>query len=67
MPTGRSPDSIRKGTFEYHGSLHHTHEGSIGNLCNGRIAAKMSRIVAGFGFGKVHAAISALAGTVESR
>ena len=53
-------DSIRQGTFEYHGSLHHTHEGSIGNLCTDRIAAKMSRIIAGFGFGKVHTAVSAL-------
>ena len=53
-------DSIRQGTFEYHGELHHTHEGSIGNLCNDRIAAKMQRILSGFGFGKVHAAIDSL-------
>ena len=53
-------DSIRQGTFEYHGELHHTHEGSIGNLCNDRIAAKMSRIISGFGFGKVHAAVTKL-------
>lgn len=53
-------DSIRQGTFEYHEELHHTHEGSIGNLCNDRIAAKMSRIISGFGFGKVHAAVTKL-------
>ena len=58
-------DSIRQGTFEYHGSLHHTHEGSIGNLCNDRIAAKMSRILSGFGFEKVHAAVSALTSSQE--
>lgn len=65
MPTVVA-DSIRQGTFEYHGELHHTHEGSIGNLCNDRIAAKMSRIVAGFGFDKVHAAVSALTSEEES-
>ena len=43
-------DSIADGSFEYHGKLNHTHEGSIGNLCNERIAARMERIVSGFGF-----------------
>ena len=43
-------DSIADGTFEFHGRLAHTHEGSIGNLCNDRIAARMERIVSGFGF-----------------
>ena len=42
--------SIADGSFEYHGKLNHTHEGSIGNLCNARIAARMERIVSGFGF-----------------
>lgn len=33
---------------EYHPTreVHHTHEGSIGNLCNDRIAAKMHRLMA---------------------
>lgn len=29
-------------------SVHHTHEGSIGNLCNDRIAAKMQRVMEPF-------------------
>lgn len=53
---------ILDGSFEYHGSLHHTHEGSIGNLCNDRIAAKMDRVLSGFSFGRVSAAISRLLG-----
>ena len=53
-------DSIREGTFEYHGELKHTHEGSIGNLCNDRIAARKEKVLAGFGFRKVSEAVSGL-------
>ena len=52
--------SIADGTFEFNGSLNHTHEGSIGNLCNDRIAAKMEKVLSGFGFEKVSDAVSAL-------
>lgn len=52
--------AIERGEFEYHGTLHHTHEGSIGNLCTGRIRAKMDSAVAGFGFDKVNKAIDSL-------
>ncbi len=52
--------SIADGSFEYDGTLSHTHEGSIGNLCNDRIAARMSRVLAGFAFSKVSAAVSSL-------
>lgn len=48
--------SIKDGSFDYHGTLHHTHEGSIGNLCNDRVKAKMDRILSGFGFEKVRKA-----------
>ncbi|MDD6253072.1 MAG: argininosuccinate lyase [Bacteroidales bacterium] len=41
---------ILSGSFEFHGQLHHTHCGSIGNLCNDRIKAKMDNILGGFGF-----------------
>ena len=41
---------IMEGRFEFHGRLNHTHEGSIGNLCNDRIKAKMDNILSGFGF-----------------
>ena len=55
-------DSIREGTFEYHGTLDHTHEGSIGNLCNDKVAARMSRLLDSFGFDKVAAAVAVLVG-----
>ena len=51
---------IQEGSFAYHGELHHTHEGSIGNLCTDRIAAKFARVLSTFTFTRVHAAISAL-------
>ncbi|MGM9742902.1 MAG: argininosuccinate lyase [Candidatus Cryptobacteroides sp.] len=41
---------IMEGRFEFHGQLHHTHAGSIGNLCNDRIKAKMDNIISDFGF-----------------
>ena len=52
--------SIADGTFDHDGTLHHTHEGSIGNLCNDRIASRMERVVAGFGFPEVNKAIASL-------
>lgn len=41
-------DQITNGTFHYEGQLHHTHEGSIGNLCNEKIQQKMQRILKAF-------------------
>lgn len=42
-------NSINKGEFEYDlQQLHHTHEGSIGNLCNNEIAAEMNKVLAKF-------------------
>lgn len=34
--------------FDYHRQLHHTHEGSIGNLCNEQIAAEMEKVIKKF-------------------
>jgi argininosuccinate lyase len=34
-------------------NVNHTHEGSIGNLCNKEIRSKMSKILRGFGFDKM--------------
>ena len=52
---------IEQGQFEFDGSqLHHTHEGSIGNLCNEQIKAKMDRIRSRFSFGKVNEALESL-------
>jgi len=35
-------------TFSYSGTLHHTHEGSIGNLCNDKIKNAMDSAAKGF-------------------
>ncbi len=51
---------VVEGTFEYHGTLHHTHEGSIGKLCTDKIKAKMDAVTESFGFAKVAAAIDQL-------
>ena len=51
---------IQAGSFVFNGTLHHTHEGSIGCLCNDRIAAKFARVLSSFTFDRVHAAVSAL-------
>ncbi|RXK60753.1 argininosuccinate lyase [Lacibacter luteus] len=42
-------NSINKGEFEYDlQQLHHTHEGSIGNLCSEEITAEMNKVLAKF-------------------
>lgn len=40
---------VQKGEYRPTRSVHHTHEGSIGNLCNDRIAARMNRLLAEIG------------------
>ena len=52
--------SIDAGAFTYSTSLHHTHEGSTGNLCNNQIKQLMDKAIAGFNFAQYHAAIDAL-------
>ena len=52
--------AIENGEFEYHGTLNHTHEGSIGNLCNDKIKAKMSAVIESFAFNKVNDAVDKL-------
>ena len=44
---------IEAGTFQADHHIHHTHEGSIGNLCNDRISALMDDILAQFHFERV--------------
>lgn len=44
---------IEAGNFTPNTDLHHTHEGSIGNLCNDRIESLMNETLAGFHFEKV--------------
>jgi argininosuccinate lyase len=53
-------ESIENGTFSPDKNVVHTHEGSIGNLCNADIQAKKARILKGFNFEKMDAAIANL-------
>ncbi|MFC3561858.1 argininosuccinate lyase [Pedobacter jamesrossensis] len=53
-------EQIESGTFAPSSQIHHTHEGSIGNLCNEQIAASMQAVLSQFGFGKVNKAIEDL-------
>ena len=51
---------IEAGNFVPNKNIHHTHEGSIGNLCNDRIVGLMNSIMQDFHFEKVDKAIKAL-------
>ena len=51
---------IMAGNFSFHGELHHTHEGSIGNLCNDKIAYKLQEVISRFGFETVQKAENSL-------
>ena len=53
---------IEAGRFTPHKEVHHTHEGSIGNLCNEQISALMQQVVDGFDFQRVEQAEKALLG-----
>lgn len=52
--------AIEKGTFKADRNIDHTHEGSIGNLCNDKIRERMEHIMAGFPFARTDAAIAKL-------
>jgi argininosuccinate lyase len=53
-------NEIESGTYTPNRSLAHTHEGSIGNLCNPEISAMMQEVMGRFGFEKVEKAIEGL-------
>jgi argininosuccinate lyase len=54
---------IEQGNFRYNSSpLHHTHEGSMGNLCNREISRMMEQVLAQFPFKQVNTALAGLAG-----
>ena len=53
---------IEAGQFTSVKEVHHTHEGSIGNLCNDRIAQLMQETMAGFHFERMEEAEKALLG-----
>lgn len=48
--------NIEAGKFTPVKEVHHTHEGSIGNLCNDQISVLMQNIVDGFAFNRVNEA-----------
>ncbi len=51
---------IEEGTFKADKEVYHTHEGSIGNLCNEEIVKKMNIIVEEFQFEKVESKLNEL-------
>ncbi len=53
-------ESISKGDFHPDKNLHHTHEGSIGNLCLQEIQHKMELILQSFNFAKAEKATDTL-------
>ena len=53
---------IEAGNFTPRKEIRHTHEGSIGNLCNREICALMESIYSGMDFGKANRAEKALIG-----
>jgi argininosuccinate lyase len=53
-------ETIENGTFNPETTLNHTHEGSIGNLCNAEITGLMADVRAQFNFEKVKSAIANL-------
>ncbi|MCQ2217714.1 MAG: argininosuccinate lyase [Paludibacteraceae bacterium] len=53
---------IEAGKFVPNKNIAHTHEGSIGNLCNDRIALLAEHTLAGFSFDRVDAAVDKLIG-----
>ena len=58
-------DEITNGTFRHEATVeetlsHYTHEGSIGNLCNAQIKAKMEAIMQSVSLNTIHQAIGKL-------
>ena len=51
---------IEAGNFKASHDIHHTHEGSIGNLCNDKIQALMQQTLEGFNFQRMTDAEQAL-------
>ena len=52
--------SIEEGTFKPQKTVSHTHEGSIGNLCNEEIQKAFDKAVASFGFERMNEALRRL-------
>ena len=56
--------AIERGEFVAEKVVNHTHEGSIGNLCDDKIAALYEQTLAQFGFHEYHNAFDSLLGRV---
>jgi argininosuccinate lyase len=53
-------EQIEQGNFTYSTSIKHTHEGSMGNLCNEEIAKLMDQVIEKFNFNHSSVAFKAL-------
>ncbi len=54
-------DMVQNGEFDnVSREVNHTHEGSIGNLCNEQITSELEKVIDGFGFTAVHTAVDKL-------
>lgn len=51
---------IEEGNYHPATTVHHVHEGSIGNLCLGEISDNMEKTISSFNFTRYHAAITRL-------
>jgi argininosuccinate lyase len=51
---------IEQDNFTPDGTVSHTHEGSIGNLCNEEIKTNMEKVIGRFGFEKITRALKSL-------
>jgi argininosuccinate lyase len=51
---------IKDGTLKINKQIKHTHEGSIGNLCNNKISERMANVISGFNFKTYENAIRVL-------
>lgn len=53
-------NAIEKGDFKPNKQVHHTHQGSIGNLCNDQISMTKTELLSSFGFDTVQKALQQL-------
>jgi argininosuccinate lyase len=53
---------VTEGAFKPSGEIHHTHAGSLGNLCNGDIKRKLDKVLEQFTFDTWESCLKSLAG-----
>jgi argininosuccinate lyase len=51
---------IEAGRFRADKNIKHSHEGSLGNLCNDKITARMNELLNSFPFEHIHKALDGL-------